>query len=88
MLETMATFPNAAGLHARSAAMLVKTVAGFESKVILQLEGRQANARSLVELLRLGARQGHEVCIRVQGGDAAEALRTVRTMIENGFDEE
>jgi phosphotransferase system HPr (HPr) family protein len=79
--------PNAAGLHARSAALLVKAVAGFDSQVILELEGRQANARSLVELLRLGARQGHKVCIRVEGGDAKEALQTVRTMIENGFDE-
>jgi phosphotransferase system HPr (HPr) family protein len=87
-LEAMAALPNKAGLHARSAAMVVKATAHFQSTITLDVEGRQASARSLMELLRLGARQGHVIRIRVEGTDAQAALREIKSMIERGFDEE
>lgn len=88
LLEATVALPNQAGLHARSAARLVKAAARFQSSVTLSLEGRTASARSLMELLRLGARQGQAVRIQVTGGDAEAALQEIKTMMENGFDEE
>jgi phosphotransferase system HPr (HPr) family protein len=87
-LEATVTLPNQAGLHARSAAMVVKAASRFQSAVTLDVGERQANARSLMELLRLGARQGHTVRIRVDGRDAENALHEITTMMERGFDEE
>jgi phosphotransferase system HPr (HPr) family protein len=87
-VESTVVLPNAAGLHARSAAQLVKATTRFQATVTLSLNGRTARASSLMELLRLGARRGHAVHIEVEGHDAEEALNEFKTMMENGFDEE
>lgn len=87
-LETDVILPNRAGLHARSAAMLIKAAAGFKSMITLSAAGRVASALSLTDLLRLGARQGDVVCIRVTGDDAEAAMGAIRSMVERGFDEE
>jgi phosphotransferase system HPr (HPr) family protein len=87
-LESTVVLPNAAGLHARSAALLVKATTRFQASVTLSVSGRTARASSLTELLRLGARRGHAVRLEVQGRDAEEALREFTTMMENGFDED
>lgn len=86
--EATVTLPNKAGLHARSAAMLVRTAARYQSAITLSRNGRTANARSLMDLFRLGARQGHDLAIRAEGPDADAALRDIVGLIERGFDEE
>jgi PTS hybrid protein len=85
--EATAVLPNRAGLHARSAALLLKTSARFHAKVTLHRGERQADARSLTELLRLGARQGDMVRIQAEGDDAREALGAIKALIERGFGE-
>jgi phosphotransferase system HPr (HPr) family protein len=87
-LEASAILPNSLGIHARSAALLVRAATRFQASITLQLEERSASARSLTELLRLGARQGHTVWLRAAGSDAEEALGEISAMIENGFGEE
>jgi phosphotransferase system HPr (HPr) family protein len=88
LVESTVVLPNAAGLHARSAAQLVKTTTRFRATVTLSLNGRTARASSLTELLRLGARRGHAVHIEAEGQDAEAALHEFKTLMENGFDEE
>ena len=87
-VEATVVLPNKAGLHARSGASVVKATARFESRVTLYLKGHTASARSLVELLRLGARQGDAIQIRATGRDAAAALSALKTLMENGFGEQ
>jgi phosphotransferase system HPr (HPr) family protein len=86
--EVVATLPNRAGLHARSAAQVVKAAAGYRATVTLAFDGRTANARSLMELLRLGARQGHTLRISAVGPDAEAAAGAIGRMIEQGWGEE
>ena len=87
-LEASAMFPNKAGLHARSAALLIKATSRYQATVTLDLDGRTARTSSLMELLKLGARKGHVVRVRASGQDAATALKEVTSMIESGFNEE
>jgi len=68
--------------------MVIKAAAGFRSTITLSTEGRVASALSLTDLLRLGARQGDVVCIRVTGDDADAAMRVIKSIVERGFDEE
>ena len=75
-------------MHARSAALVIKTAAGFQSTITLSADGRVASALSLTDLLRLGARQGDVVCIKVNGEDAETAMQVIKSMVERGFDEE
>jgi phosphocarrier protein HPr len=67
------------GFHARPAAVLVQTAGRYQAQVNLHLEGsdRNANARSIMQLLKLGVRQGDRVKIVVEGDDAAEALAAI-----------
>jgi len=62
------------GIHARPAALLARSIAGFSAGVELQLRGRRVNARSSVALMGLGAHQGDEVMLCATGPDAAAAI--------------
>jgi phosphotransferase system HPr (HPr) family protein len=84
-LEASVVLPNEAGLHARSAASLIKETTRFRSSVTLCLAGGTASTRSLMELLRLGARQGDTLRIQATGSDAEAALHAVKHLIERGF---
>jgi phosphotransferase system HPr (HPr) family protein len=86
--EALVEFPNKAGLHARSAALLIKASTRFRATVTLDLDGRTASVSSLVELLKLGARKGHVVRVTAVGPDAEAALHEVTAMIASGFNEE
>ena len=62
------------GIHARPAALLARSIAGFSAGVELHLRGRRVNARSSVALMGLGAHQGDEVTLCATGPDAAAAI--------------
>ncbi len=57
------------GLHARPAGMLVKAVAGYASKVTLTAPTGTADARRLMAVMRLAAKQGMELTFTVEGAD-------------------
>jgi phosphocarrier protein FPr/phosphocarrier protein len=62
------------GIHARPAALLAASLKNLAADVRLAVRGREANARSTVALMALGARHGDEVEIRATGPDAALAV--------------
>jgi phosphotransferase system HPr (HPr) family protein len=61
-------------LHARPAAEFVRTAMRFSSSVMIAAGGREADAKSLLSVLGLGARRGTTVRLRADGDDAAEAV--------------
>ena len=84
------TVLNALGLHARPAALLVRTAAGFDAGVQVRdaTNGRgPVSARSLNGVATLGARQGDELVLTASGTEAAEALDAVRRLADEGFGE-
>jgi phosphocarrier protein HPr len=72
------------GLHARPAAELVKTAARHQARVRLELGGKAADARSIVQLLGLGVRQGSVVTVTAEGADEADALAAVLEVLQRG----
>lgn len=62
------------GLHARPAAQFVKLANRFQSSVKVRLHGREANGKSIMAVMALGASTGAEVELDVQGIDAEQAL--------------
>jgi phosphotransferase system HPr (HPr) family protein len=72
---------NPHGLHARPAAAVVARARGFDARVILEANGRRADARSITGLLGLGAAVGDEVRIVAQGDDAAQAVEAVSAVL-------
>ncbi|MFL6142242.1 MAG: dihydroxyacetone kinase phosphoryl donor subunit DhaM [Labedaea sp.] len=79
---------NEIGLHARPAALLARVVAGLDATVTVTFGDKQADARSVLALMALGARGGDTVRVSATGGQAAEALRRVRELAGRGFDEQ
>jgi phosphocarrier protein HPr len=82
------TIRNRLGLHARAAALLVKTANGFNANVMIEKDGVEVNGKSIMGILMLAASRGTKITVRVEGNDAGEALRTLGKLIENKFGEE
>ena len=70
-----------AGLHARPAAQFVKTAKGFSSDIVVIKGEKQANAKSSLKIMTLGARKGDTIVIRAEGDDAEEAVDALAELI-------
>ena len=81
------TIVNRLGLHARAAAEVVKLANRFQARVHLHGNGLQADAKTIMELLMLGAPQGTKVQVTADGPDEEEALQAMVGLIENRFNE-
>lgn len=68
------TLPEGVALHARPAALFVRTAMRFKAKIIVAANGRQADAKSILSVLGLGATAGTELRVRADGEDATAAL--------------
>ncbi len=80
MVEREAVVVPEAGLHARPAARFVKEAKGYNSEIVVIKDGKEANAKSPLRLMALGAKHGDRVVIRAEGDDeeaAVEALVAV-----------
>ena len=72
------------GLHARPAGMLVKAVAGYASKITVTAPTGTADAKRLMGLMRLAAKQGMELTITIDGADEEKAATELQAfMAEN-----
>ena len=91
MLEALSArivIPNKKGLHARASAKIVEAASRFQSEIHVVKDGVSANGRSIMGLMMLAASLGKEVEIRVQGPDAAEAMKAILALVEAKFGEE
>jgi phosphocarrier protein len=82
------TIRNRLGLHARAAALLVKTANHFVSEITIEKDGLEVNGKSIMGILMLAASKGSKMTLKVEGKDSAEAIRALGELIENKFGEE
>jgi phosphocarrier protein HPr len=68
-------------LHARPAGALTMAAAKFLAEVVLSVGGREANAKSVLAVMQLGASRGQPVTVRAVGADAAEAVAAVTEIL-------
>jgi phosphotransferase system HPr (HPr) family protein len=73
--------PELVALHARPAGLFVRTAATFPCAVVVTANGKQANAKSILEVLGLGATGGTELTLSASGDDAAEAVDHLATLV-------
>jgi phosphocarrier protein HPr len=79
---------NKTGLHARPAAKLVQTTKKFRSKISIIKGNQEADAKSVIRILSLGAEQWDKIIIKADGEDEKEAFEVLKTLIGNKFWEE
>ena len=82
------TIRNRLGLHARAAALLVKTANRFVSEITIEKDGLEVNGKSIMGILMLSAAKGSKITLKVEGKDSVQALQTIAKLIENKFGEE
>jgi phosphotransferase system HPr (HPr) family protein len=73
--------PTSVALHARPAGAFVRTAAAFAATIEVHANGRQANAKSILEILGLGADGGAELRISASGDDAAAAVSELAELV-------
>jgi phosphocarrier protein len=88
MVDGKVRILNKLGLHARPAAMFVKTAARFRSDVCLAREDQVVNGKSIMGVMMLAAECGSEVTISVTGEDEVQALKTLVELFHRKFNEE
>ena len=81
------TIVNKLGLHARAAAKLIDLASGFESRIRMYRDGREADAKSIMQVMMLAASKGSDVEVAAQGPDAAEAVAAIERLVTGRFDE-
>jgi phosphocarrier protein len=82
------TIRNKLGLHARAAAKIVQTSNQFQSRISIIKNGREADAKSMLDILTLSCPRGTRIELRAEGKDAAEALAALAVLFDNKFGEE
>lgn len=76
---------NEKGVHLRVAAEIVKTVLQHQSDVqIAAQDGNTASAKSIMQLLSLGAMNGAPLHVTAQGPDEEAAIRNLSELFMDG----
>ncbi|MBQ8621102.1 MAG: HPr family phosphocarrier protein [Oscillospiraceae bacterium] len=73
------------GLHARPAGMLVKAAAGFASSVSITAPSGKADAKRIMAVMRLSAKQGHELTFNIEGADEAAAAESLQAFLKENL---
>lgn len=81
------TIKNKLGLHARAAAVLVKTTSRFLSDIKIIKDDVEADGKSILGILSFAASKGTNITVLTDGVDADIALNTIEELIESGFGE-
>src|ERR1041385_4596082 len=79
---------NKLGIHARPAAMFVKTANRFQCDVFVEKDGERVNGKSIMGLMMLAAGPGSKLTVHADGPDASQALAEIEALIKRKFDEE
>lgn len=71
------TLINKAGLHARPAAIFVRELKKYQSKIIIKKDGKEADGKNLFQIMSLGADYGDKIEVIIEGVDEDEAYNKV-----------
>lgn len=76
---------NQFGIHARPAALFVKTASRFAADITVEKDGMKVSGKSIMGLLTLEGYQGAVLRVTASGPDAREALDALGDLIEKKF---
>jgi phosphotransferase system HPr (HPr) family protein len=75
--EATVALPEGVDLHARPAADFVRTAMRYDARLAVAVNGAEADAKSLLSVLALGAKAGTTLRLRADGDDGPVALETL-----------
>lgn len=87
MPEISVKVGSSVGLHARPAAIFANAAAACPVVVtVRKVDGEPVQARSVLSVLTLDARQGDELILEAEGEGAEEALRRLAELLTEDHD--
>jgi phosphocarrier protein HPr len=87
MPEINITLTNKTGLHARPAGAFVRVAKQFQADIKALHNGKEANAKSILSILSLGAEKNASIWIKAEGADAQQALDALSQLVSEKFGE-
>jgi phosphocarrier protein len=88
MTTRSVTILNRAGIHARPASLIVQTAQQFDSSIWIEKEDVKINAKSIMNILTLGATYQTQLTLSAEGEDEEEAVEEMAQLFDNKFREE
>jgi len=85
MKEFTYTITDPAGIHARPAGILVKKTQPYASEITLVKGDKQANGKSMLSIMGLGARNGDEITVQAEGADEADAIAELEAFFKENL---
>jgi len=82
------TIKNRFGIHARPAALFVKTANRFVSDIQVEKGSSAVSGKSIMGLLTIEGSKGSVLRITAKGSDAKEAMAAIQELVENKFYED
>ena len=79
---------NPLGLHLRLAGRFCTEAIQYNSKIKIQYENYEANAKSVLGVLSIGLKYKSEFLIICEGEDETEALEALKTLVKQGLGEQ
>ncbi len=73
------------GIHARPAGLLVKETKNYACTVKLQYGEKQADGKSVLGIMALAVKKGHEVTITCDGEDEEAAIEALSTFFNSSL---
>ncbi|MDA3832574.1 MAG: HPr family phosphocarrier protein [Spirochaetales bacterium] len=87
MMEKIVTVKHRAGIHARPAALIVKTANQFSSSFFIEKDTMKINGKSIMGIITLGASYKTELKLLFEGNDEEEAAEAIANLFDNRFEE-
>jgi phosphotransferase system HPr (HPr) family protein len=75
--ERVVRLPEGLNLHARPAGAFTRTAMRFGARITVAANGREADAKSVLGVMGLGAKGGTALWIRAEGDDAVAAVEAL-----------
>lgn len=87
MYQKEIVIKNEFGIHARVAAAIVEKANTFNADIFIVKNGKEVNAKSILELLMLAVAKGEKITIKTTGQDSEIAINELVKLFEKGFGE-
>jgi phosphocarrier protein HPr len=81
MLSKTVVITNESGLHTRPGNVFVKKAKEFDAAVFVEGNGKKVKGTSLLKLLSLGLKKGHEATVSAEGAQAEAAVAELSELL-------
>ena len=85
MITFSYTIKDKLGIHARPAGSLAKVARDFTSEVLIESNGKSANAAKIIAVMGMGIKYNDTVTVTVTGDDEMDAAHAVRSFLEENL---